>query len=112
MSISLESPESRNSAISDRRMEKTEGCLLRSSSENRGAMGFSMPVSPEPVRSKDSQSGCSACTGSKILIHFSPRSLRARNSTLRAVEINSMGGQVEAISQREYRPGNSYPEER
>ena len=93
-------------------MEKTEGCLLRSSSENRRGIGLRMPVSPDAVRSKDSQCGWPARTGSKMRTNASPRSFSGRNSTLRAVEISSSGGQVEAMSQREYRPGNSYPEER
>src|ERR1700733_8663381 len=112
MSASFESPESRNSAMSARRIEKTDGCLLRSSSENRRGIGLRMPVSPEGVRSKDSQWGWPARTGSKIRIKASPRWLSGRNSTLRAVEISSRGGQVEAKSQREYRPGKSYPEDR
>ena len=41
-----------------------------------------------------------------------PRALSGRNSTRRSYETISSGGQVEAMSQREYRPGYSYPEER
>src|SRR5207302_5166614 len=102
----------RNSSISARRMENAEGCLLRSSSENSFGKGFRRPRRAEPYRPKESQCGCRSRIGSSMEFNISPRRLRGRNSTSRSTATISSGGRVEAKSQREYLPGNSYPEER
>jgi len=49
-----------------RRNGNTEGCLLRSSSENSFGRGCRRPRSAEPYRPNESQCGCDSRTGSSI----------------------------------------------
>src|SRR5579872_6278931 len=93
-------------------MEKAEGCLLRSSSANNFGSGWRRPRKEEPDAPKDSQCGLRSRTGCSMRLSNSPRSFKGRNSTSRSTATISSGGRVEAKSQREYLPGNSYPEER
>ncbi len=90
-----------------RRIENAEGCLLRSSSGNNFGSGLRRPTSAPPRGSRLSHWGCRAKIGNRIWLRISPRRLSGRNSIQRPPAAISRGGRTEAISQREYLPGNS-----